>query len=128
MATKLESGNTAKLRNPSYPLRYNQTTMSLKRFTQFVRLLIGRNGYWRRRWGLETEEGLEEIDNDCNERGLFWSGLRGKERRRYEAKRAAEFKDEERRRLLEGLGVIPSWLSLFLSVLALIVSIVALLK
>ena len=96
--------------------------MTLGQFTQFIELLVGKDELWRKKWKLETEEGLEKIDEDCNKRGVFWSGHRGKERKCYEKKRAAEFKDEERRRLLEGLGVIPSWLSLLLSLVALVVS------
>lgn len=102
--------------------------MSLEQIMQFVKLLIGKDKEWQERWNLETEEGLGKIEEECSKRGILFSGVAKKKLKRYEVKRAAEFKDEERRRWLEGLGVIPPWLSLFISVLALIVSLAALLK
>lgn len=101
--------------------------MSLEQIVQFVKLLIGKDKEWQGKWNLETEEGRERLEEDFAKRGLGFSGVAKKKLKRYGEKRAAEFKDEVRRRWSEGLGVIPPWLALVLSVVALIISVISLL-
>lgn len=89
---------------------------------EFIKLLIGKDTVWKEAWELETEEGIEKIKRKCSEDGIYFSGIKGERIARYRDRRSSEFRDEERRRLIEGLKVIPPWLSLFLSILALIIS------
>jgi len=96
--------------------------MSLEQFAQFIKLLVGKDQLWRKRWKLETEEGREKLEEEYLNRGLGFSGVMGKKLKSYEEKRAAEFKDKERERLLEGLGVIPPWLSLLIATAALLIT------
>jgi len=106
---------------------YNQEVMKLERLTRFVKLLVGKDEYWQRRWKLETAEGRERLEEELLKRGAGFSGVAQKKLRCYEEKRGLEFKDEERKRWLEGLGIIPPWLALIISVVAFVVSIFSLL-
>jgi len=76
---------------------------------------------------LETAEGHERLEEELLKRGAGCSGVMQKKLRCYEEKRGLEFKDEERKRWLEGLSIIPPWLALAISVVALVVSIFSLL-
>lgn len=90
----------------------------------FFQLIMGKNNEWQQLFELETTEGIEKLEDDFAKRNLLTSGIAKRKISRYKIKRKAMLKEEGRRRLLEGLGVIPPWFSLTISIIALIISLI----
>lgn len=92
------------------------------------KMLLGLDQDWKKQWDEETIDGEREINEDHNKRGTFHSGIRTRDIDRYKMRRLQQKEDETRKRLLEGLNLLPSWLALVFSILSLVVSVVALYK
>lgn len=95
----------------------------LKKLFQKIKVLAGKDQDWKKQMDRETEEGIIKINDDHAKRGIFHSGIRVRAVTSFELKRKQEKRDEERKRLLELLGVLPCWFSLLISLIALIFSI-----
>jgi hypothetical protein len=94
----------------------------------FVKNILGFDESWKSQFDNETDKGVRKINENFAKRNLFKSGMRMNEIGFYKVKRKQEKKDEERRRLIQGLEMIPPWLAVIISIISLIVSFIALNK
>lgn len=92
-------------------------------FSYRIKQLLGLDNDWKRQFDNETSLMEEEIREQFAKKNLLRSGMVSRQTGLLQIKRAQERRDEERKRLIEGLSVIPSWLALILSIIAILVSI-----
>lgn len=93
---------------------------------KLLKFILGLDQGWKKQFDRETSRKIAEMENEWERKGLFNSGLRFSDISHFETQRKQERKDEERKRLLEGLAAIPPWLTLLFSLLALTISLIAL--
>lgn len=92
-------------------------------FSYRIKRLLGLDNEWKKQFDNETSCMEEEIREQFAKKNLLRSGMVSRQIGQLQIKRVQEKRDEERKRLIEGLGVIPSWLALILSIIAILVSI-----
>lgn len=98
-------------------------TRKLDSFKFLCKFVLGLDKEWQSAFDNESDWEKEILEEKWANKGLHGSGMSKREINRYLIKRKQEKKDEFRKRLIEGLGVIPSWLALILSIVAILVSI-----
>jgi len=87
------------------------------------RVLLGFDKEWKKQFNGDTIQKVEKLKKEQIEKNTLTSGIGKQEVSRLEIKRKQEKRDEARRRLLEGLKLIPPWLALLISIASLIISI-----
>lgn len=92
-------------------------------FSSRIKQLLGLDNDWKNQFDNETGLMEEEIREQFAKKNLLRSGMVSRQTGQLQIKRAQERRDEERKRLIEGLGVIPSWLALILSIIAILATI-----
>lgn len=99
----------------------------MKRFKHLVntlKLILGLDTEWKDAFDVESEIRMREVQEDFNRRNMFISGHYNNAVVELEILRHSQKMDEKRKRLIEGLGVIPGWLALIISILGLIIAFV----
>lgn len=97
-----------------------------RNLTKWLKVLLGFNEEWKRQFDTDTDFKVEKLGDKWATKGLYQSGRAKREINNFKAQRQREKQDEERKRLIEGLSAIPPWLTLVLSLIAIVISIIAL--
>ncbi len=94
------------------------------KINNIFQIIFGLDDEWENGFLAETNNLAKKIDEDMNGRGLFNSGIRLQAIADLKSKRIIEKRNEKRRMLLEGLNLLPGWIALIFSIIAMIISIV----
>jgi len=86
-------------------------------------IILGLDKGWKDAFDADTLIQINQLSEKYTRRGIWGSGIANKIVGLLELKRKQQKKDEQRRRLIEGLTVLPGWIALVISLIAILVSI-----
>lgn len=88
-----------------------------------LRIIFGFDQEWEKGFFAETNAQAQKIDEDFSRSGLYNSGLHTQALGNLTVKRIWERNDEKRKRMMEGLNLLPGWIALLISIISLLISI-----
>ena len=93
-----------------------------KNLVYLLKVLLGLEEEWKNQFDNDTKQKIEKLKGEQAKRGMLTSGIGKRKIGQLEIKRKQEKKDEARKRLLEGLKLLPPWIALLISIISLIIS------
>ena len=87
-------------------------------------IILGLDEDWEKAFFAETCRQAKEIDEGFNARGLSVSGIHNEAINNLTSIRIGQRREEKRRRLIEGLSLLPAWFALLISLISLLVTII----
>lgn len=87
-----------------------------------LKVLLGLDEEWKKQFDIDATLEVENLKENFAQKGMYQSGKRERQISLLKMKKGQEKKDEARKRLLEGLKLIPPWLALLISIVSLIIA------
>jgi len=87
-----------------------------------LKVLLGLDEEWKKQFDIDAIEETENLKGSFADRGMYHSGKRKRQVSLLKMKKEQEKRGEARKRLLEGLKLIPPWLALLISIISLIIA------